>query len=169
MKKKIMSLVLLVAMIAALTACGGESKKKGTLTYDLPEGFTEDSTTAGMYYGPDYPYDTSNVYVSSSVDDPMGLNYTEDQFVELITTTYESQGYTVSDIDMIEFTTGKLDDYDTLLIDFSYNLNGIAIHQIEFLVQIDKTTHVITYTLGQDSDLLDAFKTSLDSMKIVYE
>lgn len=167
MKKKIMSLMLLCMMVAALTACGGNKKGDPTLVYELPDGFTEQAE--GMYYAPDYPSDTSNIYIQSSENDPFGVNYTEDQFIELVTQTYEAQGFEISDMNMNEFTTGKLDDYETLLIDCSYTLGGIEIAQIEFIVQIDKTTYVFTYTQGPGSDWNEAFHESVKSMAIEYK
>lgn len=187
MKKKLMALVLLCTMVAALTACGGKEKnnsandagenttdagesvekKNATITYVMPEGFTEQSE--GQWVAPDYPNDSSNIIVQQSKDDPYGVNYTEDQFKELITVAYDAQGYTVDEINVAEFTKGKLDDYDTLLIDVSYSLMGVTIQQLEYLIQINDITYVITYTTAPELDWYDAFRTSIDSVQIVYE
>ena len=122
MKKRIMALVMMCAMLVTMTACGGK-KGNATLSYEFPEGFTEQSEN--MWYAPDYPNDTSNVIIQSLENDAYGANYTEDQFVELITQAYTQQGYTVDDINVAEFTKAKMEGYDTLLAEISYNLAGI--------------------------------------------
>lgn len=162
--KKLTALLLMCTMVFALTACGG-GKKNGTLTYDLPEGFTEQ--TEGQYVSPDYASgDSSNIIVQASENDPYGVNYTEDEFVELITAAYEAQGYSVDEFNLVEFTKGELNGFDTLLIDCQYTLMGVEIQQIEFLAQIGDVTHVITYTTAPQFGWYDAFRDSVESMEI---
>lgn len=163
MKKKLMALVLLCTMLAALTACGGK-KKDGTLTYTMPEGFTEQSE--GQWVSTDYPNDSSNIMVQASENDPYGVDYTEEQFIELVTTAYAAQGYSVEDFTIVEFNKSKINGYDTLLIDCEYSLMGVELQQIEFLAQIGDTTHVITYTTSPIYGWYDAFRTSAEGITI---
>lgn len=167
MKKKIMALITMCAMVATLTACGGEKKGDPKLVYEFPEGFTEQAD--GMYYAPDYPNDTSNIYVQVAENDPYGVNYTEDQFVEMVNAAYEAQGYSISNMNMVEFSKGEIEGYDTLTIDCAYELEGIQIEQIEFIIQIGKETHMITYTTAPGMGWTDAFRSSVDSMKVEFE
>lgn len=165
MRKKLMALALVCTMVAALTACGG-SKKNGTMNYTLPDGFTEQSEGSGQYVTADYPNDSSNIIVQETKDDPYGVDYTEEQFTELVSAAYEAQGYSIDSFEIVEFTKSKLNGFDTLLIDCNYTLMGVEIEQIEFLAQIGDTTHVITYTTSPELGWHDAFRQSIDSISI---
>ena len=162
--KKLTALLLMCTMVFTLVACGGD-KKTGTLSYDLPEGFIEQAE--GQWVSPDYASgDSSNIIVQASENDPYGVNYTEDEFVELVSAAYEAQGYSIDSFNMVEFKKGELNGFDTLLIDCEYSLMGVEIQQIEFLAQIGDVTHVITYTTAPQFGWHDAFRASVDSMEI---
>lgn len=148
--KKLTALLLMCTMVFTLVACGGD-KKTGTLSYDLPDYASGDS---------------SNIIVQESKNDPYGVNYTEDEFVELVSAAYEAQGYSIDSFNMVEFKKGELNGFDTLLIDCEYTLMGVEIQQIEFLAQIGDVTHVITYTTAPQFGWYDAFRASVDSMEI---
>ena len=48
-------------------------------------------------------------------------------------------------------------------------LSGMTPQQLEYLIQINDITYVITYTTAPELDWYDAFRTSIDSVQIVYE
>ena len=161
--KKLTALIFMSMMVFALVACGG--KKGGTLAYELPEGFIEQEE--GYWVSPDYASgDSSNIIVKAIENDPYGVNYIEDEFVELISAAYEAQGYSIDSFNMVEFKKGELNGFDTLLIDCEYTLMGVDIQQIEFLAQIGDVTHVITYTTAPQFGWYDAFRDSIDTIDI---
>ena len=165
MKKKLCSILLVCAMLLTLVACGD----KGTpvLHYELPEGFTEQTT--GMYYGPDYPNDTANINIMESQDDQVTFQYTQDSFCETVEYLYEqTYGYEV-DVNCTEFTKSELNGCKTLTIRASYNLLGMEIEQVQFAVEVGKNkVTTITYTQTAGGAWTDAFNESLDSMSIEY-
>lgn len=158
------------------TGAGGSESSEGSdapstqgasLSYTLPNGFTESSDMYGMYYGPDYPADTSNIYIYSVEDDPVGLNYTEEAVMEALLGTYVTMGYDIGDINMREFRLGNLNGYDTLYIDFSYSLEGMEIEQIEYMIQIGRTTHAMVFTTFVGSNYLNDFRDCVNSVSVV--
>lgn len=164
--KKIMALMLIVVMMAAMTACGQKEDANATISYVLPDGFTESPDSPGMYLSPEYPDDTSNIYIQSADNDPIGIGYTEEMVADQIELTYAAQGYDV-DVNLVEFTKGKLDGYDTLLIHITYMIYDVEVEQIEYLIQIGKTTHALVYTTTPDSDYSALFRENIDSVTIV--
>lgn len=197
MKKRIIALLLLCTMLFAVTACGdkkdskqeeertetvneeektetvNEEERTGTVTYDMPAGFTE--VAEGQWVSPDYASgDTSNIIVQAIENDPYGINYTEDEFIEIVTFAYEAQGYSVENMNMIEFTKSELNGFGTLLIDVEYTLTFVMegtpvsadIQQIEFLAQIGNVTHAFTYTSAPQFGWYDAFRDSVESIEI---
>ena len=58
MKKRLMSMVLVVLIALGMVACGKESE--GTLIYSIPEDFVYDQAS-GCYVSPDYPYVYTNI------------------------------------------------------------------------------------------------------------
>ncbi len=149
---------------------GLEESFTGTavLYYDMPEGFVEQED--GMWYAPDYPYDTANVSVVTQENDSVTFQYTKESFCEDVEYVYDIQyGYTI-DVNCTEFTRSELNGCRTLLIRASYNLEGIEIEQILFAVETAKdTTTTITYTQQSGGAWMDAFNASIASMRIGYE
>lgn len=166
MKKKVMSVLLVCAMMLGLVACGD----KGTpvLSYDLPADFVDQGN--GMWVAPDYPNDTANINVMTQDNDTVTFQYTEEAFCEAVEYLYDSQyGYEV-DVTCTEFTKSELNGCKTLLIRASYNLMGVDIEQIQFAVETGKNqTTTITYTQQSGGAWTDAFNESIDSMTIEYE
>lgn len=188
MKKKLMALVLMCTMVFALVACGGDKKsdtsnaggvagqteeRTGTLVYSLPEEFSVE-IVEGQWVTSAYPNDTSSIVIQSMEDDPYGINYTEDEFVELVSVLYEAQGCVVGEINMVEFTKSELNGFETLLIDCKYNLQmevegtmvNADIRQIEFVAQIGNVTHAITYTDITQDGWYEKFRESVATIDI---
>lgn len=136
-----------------------------TITYELPDGFTE--VTPGMYYGPNYPTDSSNIYIQSAENDAVGPYYTEEMFTDQLTTTYAYMGLEVSNLNFVEFTRSELDGYDSLYFYLTYTLDNVDIVQLEFIVQIENTTYALTYTTMPGSDCIALFQESINSVRIV--
>lgn len=135
------------------------------LAYQLPEGFYE--IAEGQYGAPDSPNDTSNIIIKAVEDDPYGINYTKEEFEELIVSAYELQGYYVESFEVSEFEKGQLGGYDSLVISCSYNLYGIDVQQTQFMLQVDNVTCVFTYTTSDVYGWFDTFRENVELIRIV--
>lgn len=169
MKKRLLSTVLVLALSVCAFACGKE-EKDGTVEFDVPEGFAQiEGDTSGLYYSPDYPTDPSNIGVISQDNDPMGVDFSADDLETLVEDTYYQQLGTEVDINIVDFEKTKLDGNDAVIIELSYDLMGAAVEQLQFVIEVGKTTTTVTYTQINGAGWEDEFRASIDSMKVVYE
>ncbi len=134
------------------------------VVYQLPEGFYE--VADGQYCAPDSPYDTSNIIVTALEDDPYGINYTKENFEELMIAAYENQGFYVEKFEISEFEEGQLGGYDSLVICCSYGLLGLNVQQTQFMLQVDNVTCVFTYTTSDEYGWIDTFRENIELIRV---
>lgn len=151
-------------------SAGAEESFTGTpvLYYDIPEGFVEQED--GIWYAPDYPYDTACIDVAKEENDPLTFQYTKESFCEDVEYMFNVQYGCTVDVNCTEFTRSELNGCRTLLIRSNYNLMGVDIEQVQFAVETGKNkTIVITYAQQRGGAWMDAFNASIASMRIRYE
>lgn len=169
MKKRILSTVLVLALSVFSFACGKE-EKDGTVEFDYPEGFAPiEGDTSGLYYSPNYPMEPSTIGVISQDNDPMGVDFTAEELETILEDTYYQQLGTEVDINIVDFEKTKLDGHDALIIELHYDLMGAAVEQLQFVIEVGKTTTTVTYTQVNGAGWEDEFRASIDSMRVVYE
>lgn len=136
------------------------------LYFPIPEGFTP-SEDGSVYYCPDYPDKSATIVVSVDEKDEMGACYTKESFEKMLTETFADAGIIISDFEIFGFEEGKIEDYDSLLIDFAYTLDGIKINQMEYIVEIEGVTYNIALTQTNDDDYTDLFLKSKKEADII--
>ena len=136
----------------------------GTIEFDLPEGFV-DSGNEGMWITETYPTDTSNIVYTSAEDDPVGIDFTSKRYEESVEAQYTAVGYEV-DLTVDSFEKIEVDGFEAVKIVSTSVISGIEIHQIQYSIQIGKTTASITFTQNGD-EWTKEFEECADSIYVI--
>lgn len=182
MKKKCLAVILLLTCMCVFGACGDSNAKKGVssqgseeseekstdvhVEFELSEGFTA-SDTEGMYFSSNYPEDGSNISMLSAESDSTSLKMDAETLSSAVEKQYFSQYQFETDVNCTECSPTKVDGYDALTARMEYEIQGVAVKQVECVVQIGEGTTTITYTQMGDANWMDAFEASMKSIKIV--
>ena len=167
MKRRILAVMIAACTMMSLMACGSENKVvSGTVEFDLPEGFVE-SGSEGMWVTDTYPIDTSNIIYIAADDDPVGIDFTSKFYEQSIEAQYTEAGYDV-DVTVDSFDKVKVDGYKAVKIVSTSILSGKEINQIQYSVQIGKTTATITFTQSGD-EWTEEFEACAKTMKVIPE
>lgn len=128
-------------------------------TFKVPDGFTADESNADMYYAPDYPNDSSNIYVASGDSDPNFEKYTADILETGLESSLTQQLGENIDITIDSFDYTTIDDLPAYRLVMHYTYSDTLITQLQIGVNADKS-YSFTYTQAGDADWMEAFDTS---------
>lgn len=140
------------------------------LLYDVPEGFVASEDSPMVYYAPDGSGSSFNIqYTQEQETTP---DFDEDAMAQYLKEGMETQlsqqlGLE-TDITVEECAHASVDGQPGMRAVLSYELNGVAFHQMIYTVAADGT-YTFTYTQLGDSDWMDAFQASVDSIDFVLE
>ncbi len=132
----------------------------------MPEGFVE--TEHWGWYA-ENSWDASNIFISSSKNDPIGANFTEELYTASVKMAMTINGYDAESVEVVAFETGQMDGYKTMYGEMHCEILGMAIEQVEFIIDIGTYTYVITYTTMMDAGWHDAVVESVNSIELYYE
>ena len=198
MKKRLQGIVAAMAVAFVLTACGEEGGATQTTTtasltaaaengneivvddrgvpalnVPLPNGFHKDEDTSGsdLFYTDDYPDDMTNMVVGVFDYDAYGVSFEKEKFEEVFQQGYEEAGCPIANLTVLKFDAAKLEEFDTLLVDCTYEMEGTAYRQVEYLAQVGTRTYVQTYTQAgiEETQHLKDFMNSIVNASIIYE
>ncbi len=191
MKKKILALLLMVALAVGVTACGGTTpdnkvsddvetdvdedeeddadaedevvESEGVLVFDVPEGLVFD--------------EEKNQYVSTEEGVVANINYiTEPNDGSFDTTTKEmmeealepslssAYGETI-DLTITKWDPIKVDGYDAISYQFEYMFSGMKVIQAQVIVDGTENLHFVTFTYLEHEDYADKFAACIDSFR----
>ncbi|MCM1105157.1 MAG: serine/threonine protein kinase [Clostridium sp.] len=146
---------------------GGQIQESNApqMRYEIPDGFVE--VEKGFFCAPDYPSDTSNINVMTAKNDTVTFQYTEELFCYALESLLDEYYDMQVDVECTEFTKTTINGYNALIIRIKYDLQGVALEQIQCSVETEKDT-VTTITMSQPagSGWADAFDRVLDSIYI---
>lgn len=145
-------------------AADGAVLTVGKLSVALPEGWTLPDDPS-VIYAPDYPNDSSNMSVQESAKDPSFSLYSKDMLKGVYDTMLTKAMGTKVDTIMDGFDKVKVGDYNALRIALHYDVNGVKISQLQYMVDAD-SSYAITYTQMDGADWMDAFDASAKTIQI---
>lgn len=160
--KKIIAMVMMLAMIFGVTACGQQSE--GSLMLDVPAGFVY-STQDRCYLGPNYPDELANIsYYSYENDGTFGtLNRAS---VENIMEESLSANYWEDiDITITRWEKTKVDGYKALVYTYEFECFGMWYEQTQVAINGKDYIHYVTFTDYVDSFYRDEFDRCIRNLR----
>ena len=156
---------------ADLTEDNGESNGQeiitfsdGELRWKLPEQFEELEDEEGIYVHKSYPKDISTVSYIILDNDSSFTDITKEEFQSMLEDDiYDTYGDEV-DVIVNKYEKGKLNDRNTLRIDFEFQFKGTDYEQIEFIIFNGDETHIINYMQEKGGKWSEEFEKSISSM-----
>lgn len=156
---------------ADLTEDNGESNEQeiitfsdGELRWKLPEQFEELEDEEGIYVHKSYPKDISTVSYIILDNDSSFTDITKEEFQSMLEDDiYDTYGDEV-DVIVNKYEKGKLNDRNTLRIDFEFQFKGTDYEQIEFIIFNGDETHIINYMQEKGGKWSEEFEKSISSM-----
>ena len=182
MKRRILAVLLVCAMVLGLVACGSSASTGGEdagedeviaidggrIEFTPPEGFTvADPNSDQLFYTEDYPNDSANYNVQYAENDPVTFEYTKEDYCEVLNQVFKSQYNVDVDISCTEFTKTKLNGHEVRIIRTQYTIGDMGIDQIQCAVQLGKGCETVTYTQTIGSDWTDEFEKSMATIHVV--
>ena len=156
---------------ADLTENNGESNEQeiitfsdGELRWKLPEQFEELEDEEGIYVHKSYPKDISTVSYIILDNDSSFTDITKEEFRSMLEDDiYDTYG---DELDVIvnKYEKGKLNDRNTLRIDFEFQFKGTDYEQIEIIIFNGDETHIINYMQEKGGKWSEEFEKSISSM-----
>lgn len=166
--------LLTIALLCGISMGCSETETNGTneaavqyedLTMLLPEGFSE-STTKGLYLHTDYPEEQSNLYIYTTEKDADFLQVMaggQQEFLENLGAAYRSQYEESPEINMITYQQVTVDGFYAYEIELAYTLKEVTYHQLEYIIDADRTYYVAFSQVGE-RDWLESFRTCAASI-----
>lgn len=156
---------------ADLTENNGESNEQeiitfsdGELRWKLPEQFEELEDEEGIYVHKSYPKDISTVSYIILDNDSSFTDITKEEFQSMLEDDiYDTYGDEV-DVIVNKYEKGKLNDRNTLRIDFEFQFKGTDYEQIEIIIFNGDETHIINYMQEKGGKWSEEFEKSISSM-----
>lgn len=156
---------------ADLTEDNGESNEQeiitfsdGELRWKLPEQFEELEDEEGIYVHKSYPKDISTVSYIILDNDSSFTDITKEEFQSMLEDDiYDTYGDEV-DVIVNKYEKGKLNDRNTLRIDFEFQFKGTDYEQIEIIIFNGDETHIINYMQEKGGKWSEEFEKSISSM-----
>ena len=156
---------------ADLTEDNGESNEQeiitfsdGELRWKLPEQFEELEDEEGIYVHKSYPKDISTVSYIILDNDSSFTDITKEEFQSMLEDDiYDTYGDEV-DVIVNKYEKGKLNDRNTLRIDFEFQFKGTDYEQIEIIIFNGDETHIINYMQEKGGKWPEEFEKSISSM-----
>ena len=156
---------------ADLTENNGESNEQemitfsdGELRWKLPEQFEELEDEEGIYVHKSYPQDISTVSYIILDNDSSFTDITKEEFQSMLEDDiYDTYGDEV-DVIVNKYEKGKLNDRNTLRIDFEFLFKGTDYEQIEIIIFNGDETHIINYMQEKGGKWSEEFEKSISSM-----
>ena len=182
MKKRILALMMIAVLAFGLTACGKAAKvakdvvdaaveenktssnkkeSEGTLTFEVPEGFTLDESQA-LYVSAD---GMGNINYQTLANDGSFSAVTESLMEVSLESQLSAQMGEQLDITITEWIETEVDGYDAIDYTIEYTLSGIQIVQTQIIIDGTDNLHYLTFTQMAGADYADAFAACEDSMK----
>ena len=156
---------------ADLTENNGESNEQemitfsdGELRWKLPEQFEELEDEEGIYVHKSCPQDISTVSYIILDNDSSFTDITKEEFQSMLEDDiYDTYGDEV-DVIVNKYEKGKLNDRNTLRIDFEFLFKGTDYEQIEIIIFNGDETHIINYMQEKGGKWSEEFEKSISSM-----
>lgn len=160
MKKRLMSMVLVVLIALGMVACGKESE--GTLIYSIPEDFVYDQAS-GCYVSPDYPYVYTNINYYSQPNDGSFRTLTQRNVEGMFEEVLSAQLQENIDITITRWEKTEIDGYDAIIYSLEYVVSGLDCKQTQVAINGTDNFHYVTFTDYGDYVYEDAFMESISS------
>ncbi len=140
-----------------------EITDKVALKFRVPDGFQNfGNDTYGVS-----SMDASNIIIrTEKTNSNSYFDFTKEDLQQQLLASYEDLGFDVEEFDITTFELGEVSGYETLIIDMHYTMEGQELQQIEFIIQVEKTTCVIVYTTSSEYGWYDDFLKSVDTIQI---
>ena len=134
-------------------------------TFDVPEDFEESEETDNLYVTARYPLDASMIYYEVMDGDSSLQLMTEERFTEEVEESLSQLYGEEITVNMESFKSMKIDGYPAFRILCRYEVQGIEIAQLEYIINADKT-YVVTYSQTNDYDRMEEYEQSAATIHI---
>lgn len=134
----------------------------GTLTFDIPEGFTDDGT--GYYeHSDEMTFATIYTY---TVENDGSFNMISKELLLLgLQAGLTSELGEEVDIEMTAFEKVTIGEYDAVEYSIAYEFQGIAFEQTQFIINEPDVFRYVTYTNINGDGYAEIFAASGDSLR----
>ena len=134
-------------------------------TFDLPEGFEESQDVDNLYVTARYPLDSSMIYYEVMEGDISLQLMSEDFFKEQAKEgLYQTYGEDI-ELNIDSYKSVKIDGYPAFRILCHYEVDGIKITQLEYVINADRT-YVVTYSQTRDYDWMEEYEASAATIHV---
>lgn len=134
-------------------------------TFDVPEGFEESQEVDNLYVTARYPLDASMIYYEVMDGDISLQLMTEEHFTkEAEEGLSQLYGEEIT-LNMESFESTKIDGYPAFRILCRYEIQGIEITQLEYIINADKT-YAVTYSQTNDVDRMEEYEESAATIHV---
>ena len=133
--------------------------------FDLPDGFAESDDTPHMYITGKYPDDPSNIFCLTEPSEAGMQMLDADRFRNMVEDAYEEKFGELVDVVINEFTELFMDRYRTFRIKCSYDISGVHMSQLEYIINAEQS-YVIIYTTADDDSRMSEFEKSAETIRV---
>ena len=147
------------------TAVMETGRTKRGCFFDLPEGFEKSREVEGLYVSERYPLDVSMIYYEVLEKDTSMQLMTEELFREQAEENLHLAYDEDIEVEIDSFESMKIDDYPAFRILCHYQVDGIEITQLEYVINADKS-YTVTYSQTSDNDWMEAYEASAATIRV---
>ena len=131
----------------------------------LPKGFRESEETPGLYVTDRYPLDASMIYYEVMDRDVSLQLLTAELFEEQAEADLSEVYGEDIEVNVESFESVEISGYPAFRILCSYEAEGLAVTQLEYAINADKS-YMITYTQTGEYDRMEEYKASAATIKV---
>lgn len=167
MKKKLMTLFTLCAMVFVMCACGSSATKQttaelGTLTFDIPEGFVESREN---YYTCEDTTKLSNINTLALENDGSFKTISSKVLMDSVEAQLEEASGTDLTLTLLEESSYEVNGCRAFKYAFEYEISGTTIRQLQCIIETADELHFITFSDINNEGFYDAFKAAADTIR----
>ena len=137
-------------------------------TFTVPESFMESEDVPGMYVTKRYPIDASTIYYAEFAQDKAMQLMTEETFKTQAEETLRQVYDKDIEVSVDSFEKIEIDGYPAFRILCHYQIDDIAIKQLEYAINADKS-YVITYSQTNDYDYMEEYEASAETISLEFK
>lgn len=143
-----------------------EAEVAAGLIFDLPDGFTAEEDTYGLYKSEEYEEDYACIYYQEAAADERYELLTEETIAELMQDAYSELYGINTEVEVLDFHRFNLDGYEAYRIETEYTVEDVPLQVIEYTVITADKNFSVTYMQKKNAGWKTAFAQSAESLQV---